>query len=1031
MTQRGSMKARLNKSSALIDYKEINRRIWVSDILSCDIKKVKKWLEYYANHPDLDINQILPEGSSQIPLIVWLAKNASPKDNSEALFKLLIEKIPLEKLQAPISPRANLVHFSCTGESKHNLMHCLAYNKTVSKEIVEALFARGINFYVKGELETQPIHYAAKIGNLHILRIFYDLGIDLNSLVNNVTPLYVAGMRYHTLTLLIEGTLEEELAELKAVINFLEDKTGLKFDQSDMLVMLARENKLELMKEIIKKIKIKVPDIVNIKLLTGSYLLICAIQTRFENLEVIKYLLKEGAKIDLISEEGNNAIDIAIRLKHYNILTELLSVENSANAIKAIMFFNILALPDMGDSKPVLMFAALLKKLKELKDLNLQTDMLNRIDEDKDTILHKSIRHPNINFLKFLLKESKLIDINKNGPEGTPLQLAVKLNKVNVLQALLKCKQIEIDQSTLLGIIIANNAFEALTLLVSEGKINDDNLSSYFIQLIAVLPYQKNPNKETALTDTLKLLLEKIALFNLEKIIFKSLNRAIMCNSNAIANALIKKISGSFSSILSKDEWLKLNDLAIQKGMFSIAKSIQAFYPADKSDEPSASHGLASLPFDKISDQEKTAKEEKSLQEQKQKAMEEFDRCCERLTNAYKSFQKNIADVSMESQKEIAAEYQQYIDNAKEPLKKQIEKINILIARIKNLQRTQDERGRKVRTKGIKLDNDVPIVLEGDTEQKIEKKPSAEYIKTKKAPLRLFESKKQKKKIEHKSRVDNISLLQKKDKKANNVKYALSMWDSLIKALDPVPMDDVELLKLALRNKKLAYPEYQVLQFALESILIELALNAPLGVGLHETTQMRNAVLYHIFNQHHQLTKSDHISDNANDQLIESVAKLLVSIHEYQGLICHEKCHLIEQAPLTKSELLTQVRKSYVDPRNIPISGIVSVSDIEKQNHHDCYRRLSDILDSRIIDSSQLNPEVLKFIKISLWLRSVLAAVKSGNKDKIDAQSKELTRQWRHSEITRQELNELVRDTNVDFIAGAEKRAGCYQIIVS
>src|SRR6185437_7147659 len=609
---------------------------------------------------------------------------------------------------------------------------------------------------------------------------------------------------------------------------------------------------------------------------------------------------------------------------------------------------------------------------------------------------------------------------------------------------------------------------------------------------------------------------------------------AILCNSNIIAELLIKKIDppDMLKDILKEEECKRIIDLAIRKKMPSIVQHIQNIFPElkkpNKIQESESPIQLMDAALVSKNHEDQKKKNSEALEREKKEAMALYERRYNRLKEAYKTFQRNLQDVSTEKQELLNNEYKEYISTTTDALTAQIERINFFANRMQRLHDAQNEQEKALRQNASKQSIESIFVKESNSsiwpddsesssddeeiETEIETKEEAEEIEIevkegqkegqeekaeqKQEPVAAAKQKKNKqgeereekeektgkklpyrdsgrKNPNHKNRdkdshrkrtqkhppltlerphpqnsrrmlfnkirpvsvakdqkiIDQkaaaIALANKREIRADNVKYTLEIWNSLIKKWE-LPIKEIkdiqnpQVLISALMEKKFSANDQLAIQYMLESLLIELTLNVPLGNwDPYQRKQMREAILYH---------KAFHPAFQGGEKEYkkweEYAAELLIGLIEYQGFIHQETGRLTEGTHSPRSVLLSRITQPYISQKNIPIfiqseqgrSKLFDPSNKERERkeHEKNSQILNDILQKSVIRQSPLlDKREKEFAESGLWMRFLSERHKAHKHQKdldsmVESSLRTRCNHWRHpGTIPRRKLTTL------------------------
>ena len=212
------------------------------------------------------------------------------------------------------------------------------------------------------------------------------------------------------------------------------------------------------------------PDLdLNIKDNSGNYLITYAIIKN--NIQLVKLLIENECKIDIIDQEGRSILYFPIKYDYFEII-ELILKYNTQNIGIMITDFK-----DTYNNIP-LHYAIFFKNEKAI-DLLLKNDSnTNTIDENGYTSLHLSIYTKNYNICKKILDHNFNTNINAKTINGeTALHIACNLELENIVELLID-NQIDINaqdydmQLTALIYAIHLNNNKIAKILINSSNIN-------------------------------------------------------------------------------------------------------------------------------------------------------------------------------------------------------------------------------------------------------------------------------------------------------------------------------------------------------------------------------------------------------------------------------------------------------------------------------------------------------------------------------------------------------------------------------
>ncbi len=197
-------------------------------------------------------------------------------------------------------------------------------------DMAKILINRGADVNIVDNKGDTPLTYASRGGNLNIIKLLIDKGADINKKTEQgLTPLTLSLYNGHS-----------EVADFLISSGAKYDINYEDFYGGNILMYAAKCGKINLVKEIVEK-----GMGVNCRDKKNENVIFYAVSSKFENLEVVEYLLRKGANpnsfncndsdddnIDKIF--GETALMVAVRLGYINIVKLLIRYGVDINAQK-------------------------------------------------------------------------------------------------------------------------------------------------------------------------------------------------------------------------------------------------------------------------------------------------------------------------------------------------------------------------------------------------------------------------------------------------------------------------------------------------------------------------------------------------------------------------------------------------------------------------------------------------------------------------------------------------------------------------
>ena len=325
-------------------------------------------------------------------------------------------------------------------------------------EVVKYLVGKWGNFNIKDAIQFTPLHFAAADGRLEVVKYLVGNGADFN--VKNVigsTPLHFAA-KFNKLEV-VKYLIEEKGADINVrdyykkvplhlaaenscleVVKYLVEEKGADVNVGDYYkkvpLHLAAENTCQE----VKKYSVKEKD-VNFN---GITILHNAADDG--DLEMVKYLIEKGARIDL-KINGKTPLNVLEHKGYKHVVDSIVKklTKRFFDAVKYEDLSEVLDLINQGVSvnvkdrngQTLLHCAAINGKLKVVKYLVEKKHADVNVKDDSGMVpLHYAIMTANLEMIMYLT-ETKGIDLNVIDDNGqTPLKTAFEIGRTDIVEYL-------------------------------------------------------------------------------------------------------------------------------------------------------------------------------------------------------------------------------------------------------------------------------------------------------------------------------------------------------------------------------------------------------------------------------------------------------------------------------------------------------------------------------------------------------------------------------------------------------------------
>jgi ankyrin repeat protein len=174
---------------------------------------------------------------------------------------------------------------------------------------------------------------------------------------------------------------------------------------------------------------------INIKDSNNEYLIGYAVM--YNNIDLVEFLLKKNAYIDVMCEDGKNVLHIAIKYNYLDMIDLILKYNKQNTGI------SILLLEDKKKYTP-LHYAILYNNYIIIKKLIDNGSNVNVINYEGYNALHLAIFNKSIDICKLII--NNIVNINDKSYNGeTVLHLACSMNLIEIINLLLENENIDIN----------------------------------------------------------------------------------------------------------------------------------------------------------------------------------------------------------------------------------------------------------------------------------------------------------------------------------------------------------------------------------------------------------------------------------------------------------------------------------------------------------------------------------------------------------------------------------------------------------
>ena len=368
------------------------------------------------------------------------ARNA----RGDTLLHLASQKKSVEVVKFLVSQGADIRARSVLGSLP---IHDAAGNGSV--EVIEFLISQGTDIRAKDMLGETPIHKAAQRGNVENVKFLISQGVEMNAEINNGdTPLHVASWYGHL-------EVVKYLVSISANIRARNNRGGTPLHEA------AEKGHLEIVKfldsngaEINAKanseneIEFHAPkgtDTQGTKRIFNDFTPLHN-AAFYGKLEVVKYLISQGAEVNAKTKDGKTALDIA-KERGWSEIVDYFS--NSAEApaeftaaeqaeidkFCATYGKDVKARYDGG--KTLLHYAVDRGNLAVVKYLVSQEADVNAKDKDRFTPLFAALDGQHVEVIKFLVSQGADLNAKARGDDITPLVIAAGRGNLELAKLLI------------------------------------------------------------------------------------------------------------------------------------------------------------------------------------------------------------------------------------------------------------------------------------------------------------------------------------------------------------------------------------------------------------------------------------------------------------------------------------------------------------------------------------------------------------------------------------------------------------------
>lgn len=939
-------------------------------------KSIFKWIEKYAKYPDFDLNQLkftlkakteaerdirdflVMDDSAKgehlfLPFLGALATTEIEKN----LFLNLLNIIPVEKLRQLIDP----TNYKLAGGL--TFMHFVVFNNKFSKEFITKCHQLDIPFLLPHADGQMPVHFIARRGNIEALKVFLELKVSVDSVD-----------KY--------GCTAGDIAYIQdspEIFAIFKEKNA--YDYSKIYYYFIISNRLEDMKKLEKEAKI------NFDLKNPETILINSI--KYKNIPIIEYLLNKPEVDVNVFYKDRTALSYAIAVDLPYIVNLILQRENVHISIDDL--FDAYRVENVVNCYKIV--HQLVNKLKEEKN----TEILNSYDDRiGGTLLHYAVMQGKQakTFIDMLV-ETNLVDVNKKqmkAPFLTPLEYAVSLNVLSAFEVLSELKNIEKNTDILFNFAMQHDDTEILERMIIKRWVD---LPTVFHELMKPI-HLSNKHKLSTLKKLLPTLSETFYSEHLSESIKLAITHkawiavlilSTIITSQTISAAQSKMLREVIAKLSSKDATNVKNVVRILDQYYPVATTaVTMTRLADYNKMPDKKDEEEKREVFRLKDLQNATSGYEAQLSSLVSRLDELKLYPGTETLTTTTEEKLCAVVSL-----IASSDAKNIDNHRDRLLESTIKLN-------SYQQTLEKQARKIlrqkpiafkiEQKSSDMEENKKIIVEKKREPKPQKQvklPTAKKPKKKKSVAPL--SPEQIKAIENRNA---------------NVKFTVEHFQAFVKKMGLPETVDEKNLFTVLQKKCVSLRDKLAVKYFLESVLIEFALNKPIGLGKLAAKDFRTANLYKSFNEENLKFREwkEPLDDEKNTVLMTSISQLFFAAREYVNNFNVNTNKLRDFTPT--SFLLVQLSESSKDTRYV-FTQTLFVEGIKKA-HAEFQQNYAILASSDMISGCELLTKEQKvFTEAYFHLRQISEAQKA--EISITGQERTLANQWRHpGEKTRQEI---------------------------
>ncbi|MDR2806579.1 MAG: ankyrin repeat domain-containing protein [Puniceicoccales bacterium] len=260
-----------------------------------------------------------------------------------------------------------------TNNKDNTILHEIILCEGDISDIVEQLIRQGADINAQNKYKNTPLHYAVLVGNIEMVKFLVEHGANINiTNKKEKTPLDLA-----------------EKEQNRTICDYLEEIIK---NKEEIFKNLDRINVQELEK-MNKAIKHNSPNVAKLSNEKGETLL--HRMAGMGKLDVVAYLLKQGADINAQDDLGKTPIRWALEFQQFPVMEFLMSTDG--------------------------------------------IDM-NKTDESGQTPLCYAVKHNLVNIVNFLIERGVDASVPNSKNGKTPLELAIENNKSSEIIKYLKSK---------------------------------------------------------------------------------------------------------------------------------------------------------------------------------------------------------------------------------------------------------------------------------------------------------------------------------------------------------------------------------------------------------------------------------------------------------------------------------------------------------------------------------------------------------------------------------------------------------------